>query len=80
MADGFAVAANEGIAFAALDAADGQLVLVAKLQAELMGKRFHRVRRAGDRRGRGIGGSGPGCLEILLIHHEFIRLDRAFIR
>jgi hypothetical protein len=44
-----AIGANEGIAFAALDAADGQFVLVAELQPELPGQRF-------DRRGR----RGPG--------------------
>ena len=85
-----AVGANEGIALAALDAADGELVLVAEGQAviggELLDRRFDNDRlRLFDRLHRqlaehlgkshsGIGGNGPRSLEILLIRHDAKRL------
>ena len=42
-----AVGADEGIALAALDAADGQFVLVAELETVFLGELFHRC-LAGD--------------------------------
>src|SRR5581483_645723 len=85
-----AVGANEGIALAALDATDGELVLVAEGQAviggELLDRRFDNDRlRLFDRLHRqltehfgkshsGIGGNGPRSLEILLIRHDAKRL------
>jgi len=78
-----AVGAHKAVILAALDAADGQLVLVAELQAEFLGEvlnrnpgrsrlRLFRGRQLAEhlrqRHGR-IGGSGPLRLEILLIRH-----------
>src|SRR5258708_29204001 len=77
------------MACAALDAADGQLVLVTEPQAEFPGQGFDGGlgidrglwrRRLGQlterfRQSNGrIGGNGPLSLEILLIHHYFRRL------
>jgi hypothetical protein len=57
VADMRAIGADEGIALAALDAADGQFVLVAELQPQLAGQRFDR----GGRHGPGVGlGNGLG--------------------
>ncbi len=55
MADRRAVGANEGIVLAALDAADGQFVLVAELQAQFFGEGFDArgvSRRDGSQRNR----------------------------
>src|SRR3954453_5258558 len=87
VADLGAIGANEGIALAAPDTANGERVLVAELEPVVFGEFRDRGLRLGlfgggfwqltehfrQRNGR-IGGSGPGSLEILLIHHCCSRL------
>src|SRR5207247_7923384 len=72
-----AIGPDERIALPALDAADGQLVLVAQLQPELPGMGFHADQHpagGGDYR---ISGGGPRRREILLICHSLKRLTWA---
>src|SRR3954451_16233721 len=74
VADRLAVGANKRIALAPLDAADGQFVLVAELEAEFVGKSFDAGGMSRPGIYGGIGGSGPRSLKILLIRHDLRRL------
>jgi hypothetical protein len=78
VADRGAIGAHKRITLAALDAADGQLILDAKLQPQLFGKAFHAA-RVNRRQGHlASAPDGPDRLQVLLngllIHHDVRRL------